>query len=98
MLIINTITDTAGTILWTIAEAIVMGTTIVAAMTVEATEAIAVTIEAIVRMKRYYVEMLAMIFRTNHHHGCHVRQTEQFRCLILRDCVAKFGVATQSRF
>lgn len=52
MLIINTITDTAGTILWTIAEAIVMGTTIVAAMTVEATEAIAATIEAIVRMKR----------------------------------------------
>ena len=52
MLIINTITDTAGTILWTIAEAIVMGTTIVAAMTVEAMEAIAATIEAIVRMKR----------------------------------------------
>ena len=52
MLIINTITDTAGTILWTIAEAIVMGTTIVAAMTVEATEAIAATIKAIVRMKR----------------------------------------------
>lgn len=50
MLIINIITDTAGTILLTIAEAIVMGTTIVAAMTVEAT-AIA-TIEAIVRMKR----------------------------------------------
>ena len=50
MLIINTITDTAGTILWTIAEAIVMGTTIVVAMTVEAT-AIA-TIEAIVKMKR----------------------------------------------
>ena len=51
MLIINTITDTAGTTRWTIAEAIVMGTTIVAVMTVEAMEAIA-TIEAIVRMKR----------------------------------------------
>ena len=51
MLIINIITDTAGTILLTIAEAIVMGTTIVVAMTVEAMEAIA-TIEAIVRMKR----------------------------------------------
>ena len=51
MLIINTITDTADTTRWTIAEAIVMGTTIVVAMTVEAMEAIA-TIEAIVRMKR----------------------------------------------
>ena len=52
---------------------------------------------AIVRMRRFYVKMLAMTFRPNPHYGCHVRQTEQFRCLILKDCAAKFGVAARSQ-